>query len=65
MTERTKTLTMSVQETAEELGVCDKTVYDLVHRQDFPAIWIGHRVRISRAGLAEWVRANEQKRVEV
>ena len=42
MTERTKTLTMSVQETAEELGV-----------------------RISRAGLAEWVRANEQKRVEV
>ena len=65
MTERTKTLTISVQETAEELGVCDKTVYDLVHTKDFPAIWIGHRVRISRAGLAEWVRANEQNRVEV
>lgn len=49
-------LTMSVAEAAQELGICSRIVYDLVHRADFPAIRIGRRVRISREGLAEWVR---------
>lgn len=56
-------LTLSVQEAAEELGVCSKTVYNLIHRADFPVLRIGTRVRISRAGLAAWVQANTQKNV--
>lgn len=53
-------LTMSVQEAAEELGVCTKTVYTLIHRADFPTVRIGSRVRVSREGLAEWVKRNCQ-----
>lgn len=58
-------LTMSVQEAAEQLGICTKSCYTLTHRADFPAIRIGRRTRISRAGLAEWVRRQEQSRTEV
>ena len=47
----------------EELGVCSKTVYNLIHRADFPVLRIGTRVRISRAGLAAWVQANTQKNI--
>lgn len=54
------TLTMSVEEAARELGICIKSVYTLTHRADFPTIKIGRRTRISRAGLAEWVRQQEQ-----
>ena len=55
-------LTLSVAEAAKELGICTKSAYNLIHRQDFPTVRIGKRVRISRAGLAEWVRAQEQNR---
>ena len=54
------TLTMSVEEAAQELGICTKSMYTLTHRADFPTIKIGRRTRISRAGLAEWVRQQEQ-----
>lgn len=57
MTER---LTMSVEEAAEELGICTKNVYTLTHRADFPTIKIGRRTRISREGLREWVRQQTQ-----
>jgi len=60
MTEKVKRLTMSVDEAAEELGVCSKSVYTLTHRADFPVIRIGTRVRISRDGLREWVNAQVQ-----
>ena len=56
----TEALTMSVQEAAQHLGICDRTVYQLVNRQDFPVIRIGRRIRISREGLAEWIRKQEQ-----
>lgn len=65
MTEKAKHLTMSVSEAAEELGVSTKTAYNLIHVDGFPVIRIGSRARVSRDGLREWVRANEQKRVEV
>lgn len=54
------TLTMSVEEAARELGICAKSVYTLTHRADFPTIKIGRRTRIFCAGLAEWVRQQEQ-----
>lgn len=62
MNESTISLTMSVAEAARALGVCEKTVYTLTHRADFPTIKIGRRTRISSAGLAEWVRMQEQSR---
>lgn len=56
------TLTMSVEQAAEQLGVCIKTVYTLTHRADFPVIRIGRRTRISREGLREWVRQQMEGR---
>lgn len=60
-----ESLTMSVAEAAEELGICAKSVYTLTHRADFPTIKIGRRTRVSREGLREWVRKQEQSRAEV
>lgn len=60
-----ESLTMSVQEAAEQLGICTKSCYTLTHRADFPVIKIGRRTRISREGLQEWVRNQEQNRMEV
>lgn len=60
MNEKTETLTMSVGEAAEQLGICGKVVYDLARTEGFPAIRIGRRVRVSRVGLAEWVEAQRQ-----
>lgn len=62
MTERVKRLTMSVAEAAEELEISVPTAYALTHRADFPALWIGHRVRISRDGLRDWVREQVQNK---
>lgn len=64
MTERVERLTMSVAEAADELGICIKSCYTLTHRRDFPTIKIGHRTRVSREGLREWVRSQEQNRME-
>lgn len=60
MNERVERLTLSVPETAKELGVSVKTAYDLVHRADFPTIRIGQRIRINREGLRKWINANTQ-----
>lgn len=54
------TLTMSVQEAANHLGICTKSLYALTHCDGFPAIRLGRRIRISRAGLEEWVQQQEQ-----
>lgn len=53
-------LTFSVEETAQQLGVCTKIVYQLTHRADFPTVKIGRRTRVSCEGLREWVRKQEQ-----
>ncbi len=49
-------LAYSVDEAAQVLGVSRSTIYNLIHRADFPALKIGNRQLISREGLAEWVR---------
>ncbi len=58
-------LTMSIAEAAAELGVCEKTVYTLTHRRDFPTIKIGRRTRVSREGLRAWVLTQQQNNTEV
>ena len=50
-------LTYSVAETAQVLGVSKPTVYNLIHREDFPAFRIGGRMLISVDGLRDWVLA--------
>lgn len=60
-----ESLTMSVEEAARQLGICTKIAYQLTHRADFPTIKIGRRTRVSREGLREWVRRQEQNRTEV
>ena len=60
-----ESLTMSVEEAAQQLGICTKIAYQLTHRADFPTIKIGRRTRVSREGLREWVRNQEQNRREV
>ena len=59
-----ESLTMSVEEAAQQLGICTKIAYQLTHRADFPTIKIGRRTRVSREGLREWVRNQEQNRME-
>lgn len=58
--ERIERVTMSVEEAAQELGLCTKVVYELAHREDFPAFRWGRRVRINREGLRLWVNARTQ-----
>ena len=51
-------LTSSGTEAAEALGVSRRTVYNLLHREDFSRVVlkIGSRRLISRELLAAWVR---------
>lgn len=48
-------LAFTVQEAADALGLSTDTVYQLVHRADFPAIRVGRAVRISRKLLERWL----------
>ena len=48
---------LSVHDTAMLLSVSERKVYELLHRADFPAVKIGGRTLISRAGLDEWIEA--------
>lgn len=48
-------IAISVQEAAEMLGMCPKTVYQLTRRADFPAFKTGNRTIISVEGLRAWV----------
>lgn len=50
-------LTYSVTEAAEALGISRRTMYELINREDFPTLKVGGRRLISKALLAEWVKA--------
>lgn len=58
-------LTYSVTEAAEALGISRRTMYDLIHREDFPTLKVAGRRLISKELLAEWVKAQAQKGAEV
>lgn len=63
MNEKQERLTYSVAEAAKQLGISSKTCYELTHRADFPALKIGNRILVSREGLQEWVRNQQQNRL--
>jgi DNA binding domain, excisionase family len=55
-------LAVSAPEAARLLGVSKPTVYQYIHRDDFPAFKLGNRTLVSVDGLKEWIRkqVNEQ-----
>lgn len=53
----TTKIALSIDETAAALGVSRPTVYNLLHRQGFPAFRVGGRTLVSVEGLREWVAA--------
>lgn len=56
-------LVYNVTEAAEALGISRKSMYNLMNRADFPAsLRIGGRRLISKELLAEWVKAQAQKK---
>ena len=60
--EKLEPLVVSAPEAARLLGVSKPTIYQYVHRADFPAFKLGNRTLVSVDGLKEWVRkqVNEQ-----
>lgn len=50
-------LTYNVTEAAAALGISRRSMYDLMHREDFPTLKVGGRRLISKELLAEWVKA--------
>lgn len=57
-----KSPVMTIEETAEYLGLAKGTVYVLVQRYDFPAVKLGKSWRIVTSELNQWLirRANER-----
>jgi excisionase family DNA binding protein len=46
----------SVAALAEDLGMCERSVRDALHRGEIPHIRIGKRYILPRAAIAEWLR---------
>ncbi len=51
-------LTMNVSELAQELGISKPKAYELVKRNDFPAIYLGKRIIIPVSALQDWLHRN-------
>lgn len=48
-------LTYSVKEAADLIGISKPKMYELCHRTDFPAIFIGRAIRIPKAEFREFI----------
>lgn len=54
-------LTMNVEELQQALGIGKSRAYDLVNREDFPAIRLGRKILIPRDAFLRWLdRQTEQ-----
>lgn len=54
-------MALSPQEAADVLGLSRPTVYELMHRADFPSFSAGSRRLIPTEDLREWVREQVAK----
>ena len=52
---------LTIKETAELLGVSDRTVWTLTDRGELPCVRIGRSVRYSIESLREWIQKQESK----
>ena len=48
-------IALNVSEAAALLGISRPTMYQLCHQAGFPALRVGNRTLISRAGLERWI----------
>ena len=53
--EKVQKIALSIDETADALGVSRPTVYNLLHKQGFPVFRVGGRTLVSAEGLQRWV----------
>lgn len=60
--EKTEKIALNVTEAAALLGISRPTMYQLCRRDDFPALRVGNRTLISRAGLERWVEQQAEVR---
>lgn len=56
-----KRQTMTVQETAEFLGVSRDLIYNMVKTGELPAVRIGRRILFRNEALERWLRTQEMK----
>ena len=52
---------LSVEDVKKDIGICYSTAYDLFNREDFPAIQIGKKKKISRLAYMAWKIKNIEK----
>jgi len=65
MPEQITPLAVSASVAAQLLGVSKPTIYQYIHRDDFPSFKLGTRTLVSVEGLKKWVEAQAQNRAEV
>ena len=56
----TEKLAFSVKETADSLGLCSNTVYELVKSGKLPSITLGRKILISKIELQAWLKNGNQ-----
>lgn len=60
-----QSVTLSVAQTAEMLGVSLSTAYTLARRADFPSFHVSaNRIVISRTGLEKWIEEQLSNKVD-
>lgn len=62
--ENLEPLAVSAAEAARLLGVSKPTIYQYIHRADFPAFRLGSRTLVSVEGLRRWVAAQAGEAVD-
>lgn len=65
MPEQITPLAVSASVAARLLGVSKPTIYQYIHREDFPSFKLGNRTLVSVEGLKKWIEAQTQKGMEV
>lgn len=46
--------TITVPEISKRLGICEETIYEMLHNHEIPNIRHGHRFIVSRAAYERW-----------
>jgi len=55
-------LTMTVQETAEALGISRNTAYELVHQGHIPSVRLGRRLLVPKQALHAWLEGQAERK---
>lgn len=54
-------LTMTVQETAEALGISRNSAYQLVRQGEIPSVRLGRRLVIPKQALTAWLERQAER----